>query len=121
MKIRLVSLDNSRVLYAEQGDFLKETTSGRCYQILQLTPRTVLLQPVVNDSLTGVSFDVSHDWFVREVYSGRSAYVLFDIRRLIATAAAPVPAPTKWSCGHKKLDTDKHCPVCAAFGRRTTA
>jgi hypothetical protein len=27
--------------------------------------------------------------------------------------------PRKWSCGHKR-ESEGHCAVCAAFGRRTT-
>lgn len=32
-----------------------------------------------------------------------------------------IAAHAQWSCKHRRLDTDKQCPVCAFMGRRVTS
>lgn len=56
-------------------------------------------------------------WFDEQAFND----LCFDDVIVDAVAPAAAAGPAKWSCGHKRQPSDKACPVCKAFGRKTTA
>lgn len=70
-------------------------------------------------NLTFAEVSTGRIWYMSEDFLNDSLINGYFIL-LEEAANSLVGIPAKWSCNHIRLASDVECPVCRAFGRRTT-